>query len=74
MAARGVVLSLTSTPCVGAVILPPSDYRLGHEELAAYARPRLRRSVLDVITLWCRTTLTVGEYRRGDGEVVSLIV
>jgi omega-6 fatty acid desaturase (delta-12 desaturase) len=30
--------------------LPPSDRRLGHEELGAYARPRVRRGVLDIIT------------------------
>ena len=30
--------------------MPPSDCRLGHEELAAYAHPSLRRSVLDIIT------------------------
>jgi acyl-lipid omega-6 desaturase (Delta-12 desaturase) len=30
--------------------LPTSDRRLGHEELAAYARPCVRRSVLDIIT------------------------
>src|ERR1700729_674151 len=46
----GVVLSGTSTPCIGAVILPPSDCALGHEELGADARPRLRRSVLEIVT------------------------
>lgn len=30
--------------------MPPSDCRLGHEELAAYAHPSLRRSLLDIIT------------------------
>ncbi len=30
--------------------MPPSDRRLGHEELAAYARPRLGRSLLDINT------------------------
>ena len=30
--------------------MPPSNSRLGHEELAAYACPCLRRSVLDIVT------------------------
>jgi omega-6 fatty acid desaturase (delta-12 desaturase) len=32
------------------VILPRSDCRLGHEALAAYARPRLGRSAFEIIT------------------------
>jgi len=37
-------------PCIGALILLASDSRLAREELAAYARPSLGRSVLDIVT------------------------
>ena len=40
----GVVL-WNINPCTGVVILPGSDCRVGQRELAAYARPRLMRSV-----------------------------
>jgi acyl-lipid omega-6 desaturase (Delta-12 desaturase) len=39
-----------STPCIGVVIVRGSDCRVGQEDLAAYARPRLGRSVLDIFT------------------------
>jgi omega-6 fatty acid desaturase (delta-12 desaturase) len=35
---------------IGVVTLHRSDCQLGHEELAAYARPDLGRSVLDILT------------------------
>jgi acyl-lipid omega-6 desaturase (Delta-12 desaturase) len=37
-------------PNIGVVILPRSDCLLGHEALAAYARPRLGRSALEILT------------------------
>jgi acyl-lipid omega-6 desaturase (Delta-12 desaturase) len=40
----------TINPCIGAVILPPSDCRFTPQELGAYAQPCLKRSVLDIIT------------------------
>jgi acyl-lipid omega-6 desaturase (Delta-12 desaturase) len=49
MAALGVVLP-NFNPCIGVVMSQRSDSRLGHVELAAYARPRLRRSVLEILT------------------------
>src|SRR5271155_25916 len=45
----GVVL-WNVNPFIGVIILRRSDPRLGHEELAAYARPRLGRSVLEIFT------------------------
>jgi len=49
MAALGVVLP-NFNPCIGVVMSQRSDSRLGHAELGAYARPRLRRSVLEIVT------------------------
>jgi omega-6 fatty acid desaturase (delta-12 desaturase) len=37
-------------PCIGVVILPRSDCLPGHEALAAYARPRLGRSVFEILS------------------------
>lgn len=48
-AAPGVVL-WNFNPCIGVVILARSDCRPGHEALAAYARPRFRRSAFEILT------------------------